>query len=103
MTKSRDPVQEGRKTRRQKLEEGSRALLAGVHHAAEGEGWDLFNASGKMEIERDDDVGAFTSDTAALIHVIHQATGGSKPHALALLLDGQRADEVEQFLEQFVE
>jgi hypothetical protein len=103
MVKARDPVQEGRKTRRAKLEEGARALLASVHHAAEGEGWDLFNASGVMEIERDDEGGTFDTDTKALQHVLYRAMQGSKPHALALLLDGKLASEVEQFLEQFVE
>ena len=67
--------------------------------ATVNEGWGLFHRSdGFMEIEAIDDLEGqpaskpLANDLEAIRHVAEQAIKGSRPHILALYLDGQRGD-----------
>lgn len=74
--------------------------------AALREGWAFFNADGVMDIERIDEPevvkddkdldflpAALESDDAARSLIVSKALGGSKMHALALLLDGRQIND----------
>ena len=66
-------------------------------HAAEG--WALFECDGEghpeLELQRDDEMGRFEDDDAALAWVLEQAREGSRLHQAAIVL----VDLVEQDLE----
>lgn len=63
--------------------------------AALAEGWDVWDAEGVLEIQRDDDpergARAFGSDAAARDWVMRRAAAGSDLHARAYRLHGTRA------------
>lgn len=59
---------------------------ANINHFARTEGWSV---SERGNIERDDRAGTFTTDTAALAHVLALANAGSSLHVAALMLSGQ--------------
>lgn len=52
--------------------------------AALAEGWDVWDADGVLEIQRDDDAEVFDSDAGAIAHVQRRAAEGSDLHARAL-------------------
>jgi hypothetical protein len=58
----------------------------GDANKADAEGWSLFDAGGRFEIERDDETEIFDSDEAAVAHVERRAAEGSTLHAKALLI-----------------
>lgn len=73
-----------------------RAQLA--HHInqfAETEGWAIFNADTMPQIQRDDEMDAFDSDDAAILHVRAMAEVGSALHQKALELHNANAPRYE--------
>lgn len=52
--------------------------------AASEEGWNLFDANGRLEVERDDEKGLFADDEEAKAHVLSMAERGFSPAINAL-------------------
>lgn len=60
---------------------------------AQAEGWAMFEAEGRYQLQRDDEANVFESDADAIIHVAVCAKAGSKLHLEALHMIGRLVQE----------
>lgn len=62
-------------------------IIKTINRIASSEGWSIFNAEDRLQIQCIDELDRFPGDKEAYDFIIQQALNGSRFHVLALALD----------------